>query len=151
MGDSSYGCPQPGRAYLTVISPGHKITLRANGQIYVVHEAKQSAFVCHKTEAYAGVTPQRELVFGQQMLEAQQDLVNRLGVLKSEIKPVSGVQETWDDASLGCPQAGRNLPLGQGHRMGAHLEAWDTRLHVPHRHVANDSVPCHLDRVTRPE
>ena len=25
--DSSYGCPQPGRAYLTVITPGHKITL----------------------------------------------------------------------------------------------------------------------------
>ena len=111
--DSSHGCPQPGRAYLTVISPGHKITLRADGQIYVVHEANRNAFVCHKAAANAGVTPQRELVFGAQMLEAQQDLANRLGVLKSEIKPVSGVQQIWGDASLGCPEAGATYATGK--------------------------------------
>ena len=138
--DSSYGCPKPGRAYLTVITPGHKITLRVNGRIYVVHEAKRSAFICHKTEAYAGVTPQLELVFGQQMLEAQQDLANRLGVLKSEIKPVSGVQETWDDASLGCPQAGVTY-------LGGKVTGWvltlrhGTRDYTYHTDMSR-TIPC---------
>ena len=49
--DSSYGCPQPGRAYLTVITPGHKITLRANGRDYAVHESNRRAFVCHQAKA----------------------------------------------------------------------------------------------------
>ena len=31
--DSSLGCPKPGMAYLDVISPGHKVTLRVDGQI----------------------------------------------------------------------------------------------------------------------
>ena len=47
--DSSIGCPQPGHSYLQVITPGHKVTLRANGQDYVVHESHQRAFICHQT------------------------------------------------------------------------------------------------------
>ena len=42
--DSSLGCPKPGMAYLDVITPGHKVTLRVDGQIYVVHEARQQGF-----------------------------------------------------------------------------------------------------------
>ena len=108
--DSSIGCPQPGRAYLQVITPGHKITLRANGQIYVVHEAKNRAFVCHQTKALGGITPQLELVFGQQLLAAQMDLANRLGVPAKDIRPVSGEERTWPDASLGCPEPGATHP-----------------------------------------
>jgi hypothetical protein len=108
--DSSIGCPQPGRAYLQVITPGNKITLRATGQVYVVHEANNRAFVCHSTKALGGITPQLELVFGQQMLAAQKDLANRLGVPTSEIRPVSGEERTWPDASLGCPEPSANYP-----------------------------------------
>ena len=114
--------------------------MRANGQIYVVHEAKRNAFVCHKTEAYAGVTPQRELVFGPQMLEAQQDLANRLGVLKSEIKPVSGVQETWDDASLGCPQAGVTYLTGKVTGWVLTLR-YGTRNYTYHTDMSR-TIPC---------
>ena len=83
------------------------------------------------------------------MLEAQQDLATRLGVLKSEIKPVSGVQETWDDASLGCPQAGVTYLAGK-------VTGWvltlrhGTRDYTYHTDMsAHDSLPCNLDRVTR--
>jgi len=108
--DSSIGCPQPGRAYLQVITPGHKITVRARGQIYVIHEAKNHAFVCHKTKALGGITPQLELVFGEQMLAAQKDLAERLGVPAKDIRPMSGEERTWPDASLGCPEAGAAYP-----------------------------------------
>lgn len=55
--DSSLGCPKPGMAYLDVITPGHKVTLQVDRQIYVVHEAKNHAFVCQQTNARDGITP----------------------------------------------------------------------------------------------
>jgi hypothetical protein len=103
--DSSLGCPKPGMAYLEVITSGHKVTLRANGQVYDVHEADNRAFVC-ALPSLAGVQPRPELVDGRLMLTAQRDLARRLGVLPRDIKPVGAEARTWDDASLDCPQAG---------------------------------------------
>ncbi|HEX9707574.1 MAG TPA: hypothetical protein VGA24_08035, partial [Steroidobacteraceae bacterium] len=110
--DSSIGCPKPGMAYLDVITPGHKITLRADGQIYTVHEAGNSAFVCRQTKAQGGITPQLDLVFGEQLVFARKDLASRIGVPESEITVGSAEENTWDDASLGCPEAGANYPPG---------------------------------------
>lgn len=111
--DSSIGCPQPGRAYMQVITPGHKVSLRADGRIYVVHEAKGRAFVCEKTKPYAGVDPKGELVFGSMMLEARRDLAARLGVPESEIRMTAAQEQTWEDASLGCPEPGKTYPPGK--------------------------------------
>ena len=111
--DSSLGCPQPGRAYLQVVTPGHKVTLRADGRVHVVHEAKGRAFVCEKTKPYAGVDPKGELVFSRQMLDARKDLASRLGVKENEIKFSSAQERTWDDAGLGCPEPGKTYPPGK--------------------------------------
>ncbi|MGH8242193.1 MAG: hypothetical protein ACRETY_02455, partial [Steroidobacteraceae bacterium] len=111
--DSSIGCPQPGRAYLQVITPGHKVTLRAEGQVHVVHEAKGSAFVCEKTRPYAGINPKGELVFGSAMLEARRDLASKLGVPDSEVQMTGAKEQTWDDAGLGCPEPGKSHPPGK--------------------------------------
>ena len=35
--DSSLGCPQPGRTYLQVITPGYRVILAAAGQQYELH------------------------------------------------------------------------------------------------------------------
>ncbi len=116
--DSSLGCPKPGIAYLDVITPGHKVTLRADGQIYVVHEAGNKAFVCRQTKALGGITPQRELVFGPQMVAARKDLADRLGVPDSEIQFVSGESRTFADALARLPGAGRDVHPGAGARAG---------------------------------
>jgi len=105
--DSSLGCPQPDRAYLQVITPGHRITLRVDGQFHFVHEANGRAFVCRKSKAVSGVTPERELAFGPQLLEARKDLASRLHVAEEEIRLLSAQARTWDDESLGCPEVGR--------------------------------------------
>jgi hypothetical protein len=42
--DSSLGCPQPGRTYLQVITPGYRIFLTAGGREYEYH-TNQSAMV----------------------------------------------------------------------------------------------------------
>ena len=110
--DSSIGCPQPGQAYLQVITPGHKITLRVDRQIYVVHEAGHRAFVCHNTREIGAAVPQFKLVFGEQLSIARKDLAARLGVPESEIRPASAEERTWDDAGLGCPEPGVVYPPG---------------------------------------
>ncbi len=111
--NSSIGCPKPGMAYLDVITPGHKVTLRANGQVYVVHEAKNRAFVCETTKQFAGINPKHELVFGRQLLDARRDLAARLGVPESEIQMTAAQEQTWEDAGLGCPEPGKTYPPGK--------------------------------------
>ncbi len=49
--DSSIGCPQPGQAYLQVITPGHKVSLRVAGKLHFVHEANGRALVCERTKS----------------------------------------------------------------------------------------------------
>jgi hypothetical protein len=111
--DSSLGCPKPGMAYLDVISPGHKVTLRVDGQIYVVHEAGNKAFVCRQTKALGGITPERELVFGPQLVVARTDLAERLGVRDSEIQFLSSEGRTFANASLDCPEPGQTYAEAQ--------------------------------------
>jgi hypothetical protein len=113
--DSSLGCPKPGVAYLSVISPGHRVTLRVDRQVHVVHESDNHAFVCVQTKAMGGITPQRDLSFGPQMVAARKDLASRLGVTEREILFLSGEGKTWNDGSLGCPEPGVMYTQAQVH------------------------------------
>ena len=104
--DSSVGCPKPGMAYLTVITPGHKVLLKVDERTYAVHEAKGRAFVCQQPSlaaeaAGAGARTQDRLV-----LSARVDLARRLGVPVPEIQAAGVVPKTFGDASLGCPKPG---------------------------------------------
>jgi len=106
--DSSIGCPQPDRAYLQVITPGHKITLRVDGKFYFVHESKGRTFVCkrEKQKAVAGITQQLDLEWGQMAKEARTDLAAHLDVEEELVIVASAEGTTWSDASLGCWETG---------------------------------------------
>ncbi len=104
--DSSIGCPKPDMAYLQVVTPGYKVILRAKGQIYTVHEAKDHAFLCRNVAKTSATTHEYKLAFGHSMTAARDDLAKRLQVPPKEIRAVSAVPEAFDDASLGCPQPG---------------------------------------------
>ena len=43
--DSSLDCPQPGMEYLQVLTPGYRILLDVNGQMYEYHSNRDSYFV----------------------------------------------------------------------------------------------------------
>ena len=43
--DSSLGCPEPGRAYLTVITPGYRISLKAAGKLYEYHTNEKNMVI----------------------------------------------------------------------------------------------------------
>lgn len=44
--DASLGCPQPGRSYDQVITPGHRVILSYQDQDYNVHLSERHALVC---------------------------------------------------------------------------------------------------------
>ena len=138
--DSSLGCPRPGMAYLDVITPGYKVTLRANGQIHVVHEAGNQAKVCRQLKALGGITPQHELAFGPQMVAARHDLAGRLGVPDSEISFIASETRVFGDGSLGCPDPGVMYAQVQ-------VEGWvltfghNDRRYTYHTDL-NRTVPC---------
>ena len=109
--DSSLGCPQTGEAYLQVITPGHEITLRVDGRLYVVHEASGRAFVCtRKKPSIPETTAELELAWAPQAEAARRDVARRLGVDVSQVAVVAARRATWMDASLGCPEPGRRYP-----------------------------------------
>jgi hypothetical protein len=138
--DSSLGCPKPGVAYLDVVSSGHRVILRVDGQVHVVHESRNRAFVCVQTKAMGGITPQRDLSFGPQMVAARRDLAGRLGISEREILFLSGEGKTWNDGSLGCPEPGvmyaqaqvRGWVLSFGHKQ---------RVYTYHTDL-NRTIPC---------
>lgn len=138
--DSSLGCPKPGVAYLDVISPGHRVILRVDGQVHVVHESRNRAFVCVQTKAMGGITPQRDLSFGPQMVAARRDLASRLGVSEREILFLSGEGRTWGDPSLGCPEPGVMYPQVQV-RGWVLTFGYNQRIYTYHTDLAR-TIPC---------
>ncbi|MCB9651831.1 MAG: hypothetical protein H6730_35320 [Deltaproteobacteria bacterium] len=125
--DSSLGCPQPDRAYMQVITPGHKITLRVGKQLYFVHEANGRALVCKKQKKPQGaVDAKLDLVWGKMALAAKQDLMTRLGVEDEKVRIASARPKTWPDAALGCPEEGKQYAA-------AEVEGWVIKLRVGER------------------
>lgn len=110
--DSSIGCPQPGQAYAQVITPGHKIAVRARGEIHVLHEAGGKPFLCKRTKPVAELTPKRELAWAAMATKAQADLAKQLGVTPDNIMIRDARRKRFDDASLECPEPGVSYPAG---------------------------------------
>lgn len=100
--DSSIGCPQPGQAYAQVITPGHKITLRAEGRIYVIHESGGKAFMCKRQKAKSENARTVDFVWGPMAAEARTQLANQLGVDETKIIIANARKQTWFDTSIGC-------------------------------------------------
>jgi hypothetical protein len=138
--DSSIGCPKPGMAYLDVVSAGHKVTLRVDGQFYVVHEAGNEAFVCKQAKALGGITPQRELVFGPQVMEARRDLAARIGAPEGQILFLAAEGKTFADASLDCPDPG--VEYAKAEVRGWVLRfGYDNRVYSYHTDLKR-TIPC---------
>lgn len=104
--DSSVGCPKPGQAYMQVITPGHKITLRVGKKFYFVHEAKGRAFVCKTAASKPGLPRNVQIAWGKMAFEAQRDLAKRLSVDPKVVRIAGARKKTFEDSSLGCPERG---------------------------------------------
>ncbi|MGN6756795.1 MAG: hypothetical protein ACTHMJ_10455 [Thermomicrobiales bacterium] len=110
--DTSLGCPEPGRVYLDVITPGYVIVLQAQGRQYEYH-TDRSQMVVHcasnqssATPGTAGeTTPVNDLPNPVRLAIAA--LADELHVATSTIEVVTAEPVEWPNSSLGCPQPGR--------------------------------------------
>jgi hypothetical protein len=138
--DSSVGCPKPGRSYLTVITPGHKVLLKVDERTYAVHEAKGTAFVCQQPSIAGQAAGAGALAQDRLMLTARVDLAKRLGVPVAEIQAAGAAATTFDDASLGCPEAGMQYAQVEtaGWVLTLRHKARDFTYHADAHHV----IPC---------
>lgn len=106
--DSSLGCPIPGQSYLTVITPGYRIRLTTDGEVYEYHTDRNSQVVtCEEKESsdQAGTGDEAAMAA---IKRVRADLAARLGVEPSDIGVASVTPETWPTSALGCPQPGRS-------------------------------------------
>lgn len=101
--NSAIGCPQPGEAYLDVITPGHKVTLRVGGDLHVVHEARGRAFVCRQRKLAQAPGAELDVPWLEMSVAARSDLASKLGAREEEIIIGGANRTTFTDSSLGCP------------------------------------------------
>jgi hypothetical protein len=101
--DSSLGCPKEGELYAQVITPGHRISLQVDGQMFSVHTGGGSAVVCRSVEV-------RDEPESPELLEmvarARKDLADQLDVEPDSIELIAASEIVWPDESLGCPVPG---------------------------------------------
>lgn len=58
--DSSLGCPEPGRMYLQVLTPGYRIVLEAGGRRYTYHAGREGPpFLCPPERARPPAAPEQ--------------------------------------------------------------------------------------------
>jgi hypothetical protein len=95
--DASLGCPEPGKAYAKVVTPGYRIVLRVGEKEYELHTDRtaQSVVIC-----------QRKLE--ERSLPAVEHLAAELGIAAEEIDVLSVTRYEWPDTSLACPEPGRS-------------------------------------------
>jgi len=48
---SALGCPEPGKVYLQVITPGYRILLTVGEKVYAYHASRSDVFYCARPEA----------------------------------------------------------------------------------------------------
>ena len=102
--DTSLGCPQPGRGYAQVLTPGFFILLEYYGQRYELHSDQSGASVilCH-VPARKDRIPLRGMLSQAEIVErARGHLAGLLSVPLESVVTISVEPVEWDDPSLGC-------------------------------------------------
>lgn len=106
--DSSLGCPEPGRTYAPVVTPGYLITLDAGGNSYEIHtDLSGSVVVCSNPSVSLGTITAPDPIAAEFIDKARKDLASRLGISLDNIVLVRSEAVEWPDASLGCPEPGQ--------------------------------------------
>jgi hypothetical protein len=108
--DTSLGCPQPGKSYAEVITPGYQIVLRVGGREYTYHSGGNNLVLCESGEPILNEKPSAPEEMNPQETDlvdqAKEDLVSRIKVAPDSIVLQSVEPVNWPDSGLGCPQPG---------------------------------------------
>jgi hypothetical protein len=116
--DTSLGCPEKGKSYAQVVTPGFKVLLQLNTKVYRVHVGDGRAVVCGKPLERRRARKQPERVpkpeeteitgeVPEDILDAiLDDLTQRTDAEANAIQQLRAESHRWSDGSLGCPKPG---------------------------------------------
>ena len=97
--DASLGCPEPGKMYAQVVTPGYRIVLAAAGEHYEYHSDVQRRVVCCEPR---GAWP----VLGGESTEtvelAKQDLARRLDISADHVAVVAVLRQEFPADAFHC-------------------------------------------------
>lgn len=111
--DSSLGCPEPGRMYLQVITPGYRVVLQAAGQSYEYHTNRGNrAVLCSPVSAGTASQKLRLQELRDVAETARNDLAERLGIEPAGIMVVELVSLDRLDEPASCPEANQLPAVG---------------------------------------
>lgn len=101
--DSSLGCPQPGKAYLPVITDGVQVTFLLDKHEYRVNLAGETAVSCERSRSAklrkAGRQTSPAIAL---YLKASKDLAERLGVSRASVRLVDADPVLWAGDAVSC-------------------------------------------------
>lgn len=97
--DAGIGCPEPGKVYAQVITPGFRIVLRADGTAYTYHTGGNKVILCQPEATPPSMEKDTAL--------AKAELAKKLNIPESEITVEKVEEVEWRNTSLGCPEEGK--------------------------------------------
>ena len=143
--DASLRCPKAGTVYGQVITPGFRVVLEAESQMYEYHtDREQTAVFCEEEVSAMEVPPVPGTVEpGLERLVnlVKEDLAQTLSIPVEEVEVLEAKSVVWPDASLGCPQPGmryRQVPM-DGARIRLAVEG---RVYAYHSGGGRDPFLC---------
>ena len=105
--DASLGCPEPGKLYAQVVTPGYIIVLEAEGQRHEYHSDSGAQQLIHCPDDQERLQTMRAKSSAEQApLTAQQDLATRLAIPVDQITILRVTEEEFPAGDLGCPCPG---------------------------------------------
>jgi hypothetical protein len=104
--DGALGCPQPGEFYIQVLINGYWVVYEVEGIAYDYRVSDNGSFKLCEGENMAPLNQPDPENLNPLVLEAMEDLAERLGRSMDEIDLLSFEEVVWPDASMGCPLPG---------------------------------------------
>jgi hypothetical protein len=105
--DASLGCPEPGKLYAQVITPGYRIVLETGGERHEYHSDSEAKQVIRCQDDQERLQSMRQKSSPEQaVITAQQDLASRLGIAIDDVAITRVTEEMFPAGDLGCPCPG---------------------------------------------
>ncbi len=103
--DSSLGCPEPGKMYLQMITPGYRVVLQASGETYTYHTDRGTRAVLCASRPGAKPKGSPLVELRRAVERARTDLARRQGVDVQTITVVDAAPLDKVTSPRPCPQA----------------------------------------------
>jgi hypothetical protein len=103
--DASLGCPKPGEFYIQILVEGYWVVLQVEGVEYDYRASDSGNFIlCEGNNMPPITTPETgEQTENPLVMQAKEDLADRLKVRIDQIDLLKVVQAKWPYDSIGCP------------------------------------------------